>query len=73
MTQRAAAAIATEAVREGVANADSAKKAVEPLVGRPIFAVANVTNIPELTNAKPGKEIQIKGQSFNAIMKLTTR
>ena len=72
LTRATAAGIVVRLVSGGVEEAEAAK-AVEPLIDKRIVAVADVTGNAELENAKPGQEISVDGQTFRAIMLLTTR
>ncbi|HEX2994282.1 MAG TPA: hypothetical protein VHP14_05640 [Anaerolineales bacterium] len=72
ITAAAAAGIVTYLVTGGMGKAE-AEEAVKPLVGKRIVAMADITGIAEWTNPKPGQEVKIGGQTFNAIMLLTTR
>ncbi|MGA2115827.1 MAG: DUF4157 domain-containing protein [Bryobacteraceae bacterium] len=72
LSQSAAAAIVTRLVAGGVSEANAAA-AVQPLIGKRILGVADVTGRPDLINAKAGREIVIDGQTFNAIVWLTSR
>ena len=72
LTRAAAAVIVARLVAGGISDADAAA-AVQPLIGKRIFAVADVTGRPDLLNARAGREIVIDGQTFNIIVRLTSR
>jgi hypothetical protein len=68
---RAAAATILARLVAGGATEAQAAEAVKPLIGKRITAVADVTGLWDLP--KPGQEMTVDGQSFRAIIHLTTR
>ncbi len=73
LTPAAAAGVATLLVSRGIADAETAKEAVKPLIDKPLAAMADVTGSPDWADPKPGQEIILDGQSFRAIGSLTTQ
>jgi hypothetical protein len=71
VTRAVAASIVVLLVAGGMSEAEAAE-AVKPLIGKRIVALEDVTDKADLANAKPGREINIGGQTFRAIMLLTT-
>ncbi len=71
VTRAVAAAIVVRLVAGGMSEAEAAE-AVKPLIDKRIIALADVTDRADMANAKPGGEISIDGQTFRAIILLTT-
>jgi membrane protein implicated in regulation of membrane protease activity len=72
VTKAVAAGIVVRLVAGGMSEAEAAE-AVQPLIGKRIVALADVTDKPDMASAKPGQEISVEGQAFRAIIRLTTR
>jgi hypothetical protein len=72
LSKAAAAGVVARLVAGGMREAEAAE-AVKPLIGKRLIAMADVTAMAEWANAKAGQEMSIGGQSFRAIMRLTTR
>jgi len=72
VSSRTAAGIVATMVTMGMDKAEAAE-AVKPLIGKRIFATADITGKADLVNSKPGQEFSIGGQIFRAIIRLTTR
>lgn len=70
---KAAAIALTARIVAGGASEAQAAELVKPLEGKRIMAIADVTKNPALANAKPGQEITIGGQTFHAVIRLTSR
>jgi hypothetical protein len=72
-TTGAAAGVIATLVAGGMGKAEAAEaaEAVKPFIGKRLLAVADVTGT-DLANAKPGQEISVGGQTFRAIIRLTT-
>ena len=71
VTKAVAAGIVVRLVAGGMRDAEAAE-AVKPLIGKPVLALADVTEKTDMANAKPGQEISVEGQTFRAIIRLTT-
>jgi hypothetical protein len=50
-----------------------AAEAVKPLIGKRIVAMVDVAGRADMANVKPGQEVNVEGQTFRAIIQLTTR
>jgi hypothetical protein len=72
LSKAAATALVARIVAGGASEAQAAEL-VKPLEGKRIMAIADVTKNPTLANAKPGQEVTIGGQSFHAVIRLTSR
>lgn len=72
VTKAVAAGIVARLVAGGMSDAEAAE-AVKPLIGKRIVALADVTDKADMANAKPEQEISVEGQTFRAIIRLTTR
>jgi hypothetical protein len=72
LSKAAATALVARIVAGGASEAQAAEL-VKPLEGKSIMAIADVTKNPALANAKPGQEVTIGGQTFHAVIRLTSR
>jgi len=72
ISKAAAALIVAQLVAGGTSEAEAAE-AVKPLIDKRIVSVLDVTNDASLSVLEAGGAMNVEGQTFRAIIKLTTR